>query len=387
MPRGPTWPWGPAASRCCSAASAGICDEALVLRVGGGRALALARRRRDARAARRSWWIPDRRPTCGSRRWTTCTCSPCRDRRARRCWRRSRARTSLACPFLGHRRVTLGPHDVLLSRSGFTGELGFELFCRADDAVPLWRLLLSAGAPAGVLPYGYRCVDLLRIEAGFTLYPSDLGGVSSLWEAGLGWLVRDKVGEYVGHDAVAKARANGAATHRFAGVRLDGDVGVARGAPVRRGERTIGVMTSSAASPSSGETLCIAHVERDAVGTDAPVEWESWERASRQAGSSFCRFARVAAGTGPRDGSSVARAALLRSRGPAALRLGASGSAVCSAAPSAWSSAIPSATRRSVRIAACARSRRPSRRQASRRCASTTTAPATPRATIAIPIA
>lgn len=175
-------------------------------------------------------------------------------------------------PFLGHRQVTLGPHDVLLSRSGFTGELGFELFCRADDAVPLWRLLLSAAAPVGVVPYGYRCVDLLRIEAGFTLYPSDLGGVSSLWEAGLGWLVRDKVGEYVGHDAVAKAKANGAATHRFAGVRLDGDVGVARGAPVRRGERTIGVVTSSAASPSSGETLCIAHVERDAVRTDAPVD-------------------------------------------------------------------------------------------------------------------
>lgn len=173
-------------------------------------------------------------------------------------------------PFLGHRRVTLGPHDVRLSRSGFTGELGFEIFCRRADAVALWRLLLAAGASVGILPYGYRCVDLLRIEAGFSLYPSDLGGALSLWEAGLGWLVRDKVSEYVGHDAVAKAK--GAAAHRFAGVRLDGHVDVARGAPVRRGERAIGVVTSSAVSPSSGEALCIVHVERDAVQPDAPVD-------------------------------------------------------------------------------------------------------------------
>jgi aminomethyltransferase len=172
-------------------------------------------------------------------------------------------------PFLGHRRVKVGAHDVVLSRSGFTGELGFEIFCQAADAVPLWRLLLAAGAPVGLLPYGYRSVDLLRIEAGFTLYPSDLGSVSSLWEAGLGWLLRDKVGAYVGHDAVAKAK--GSATHRFCGVRLQGDVAVARGASVRLGGRVIGVVTSSAASPSSGETLCLAHVERDAVGTDPPV--------------------------------------------------------------------------------------------------------------------
>jgi aminomethyltransferase len=172
-------------------------------------------------------------------------------------------------PFLGHRRVKVGAHDVLLSRSGFTGELGFEIFCEASAAVPLWRLLLATGAPVGLLPYGYRCVDLLRIEAGFTLYPSDLGYVSSLWEAGLGWLVRDKVGAYVGHDAVAKAK--GTATHGFCGVRLQGDVAVARGASVRLGERVIGVVTSSAASPSSGETLCIAHVERDAVRTAPPV--------------------------------------------------------------------------------------------------------------------
>jgi aminomethyltransferase len=172
-------------------------------------------------------------------------------------------------PFLGHRRTILGSHPVLVSRSGFTGELGFEIFCRASEAVPLWRLLLATGAPFGLVPYGYRCVDLLRIEAGFTLYPSDLGGVSSVWEAGLGWLVRDKVGDYVGREAVAQAKTS--TTHRFAGVRVDGGVEIARGTPVRRGERTIGVVTSSAISPASGETLCLAHVELDALRM-APVD-------------------------------------------------------------------------------------------------------------------
>ena len=165
-------------------------------------------------------------------------------------------------PFLGHRRVTLGGRGVIVSRSGFTGELGYEVLCAASDAVPLWRSILATGAPLGLLPYAYRCVDLLRIEAGFTLYPADLAVVPSLWEAGLGWLVRDKITEYVGRESVARAKTS--ATHRFAGVRIEGAAEITRGAAVRRGQRPIGVVTSSATSPASGETLCIVHVEKDA---------------------------------------------------------------------------------------------------------------------------
>ncbi|HEY6559895.1 MAG TPA: aminomethyltransferase family protein [Polyangiaceae bacterium] len=173
-------------------------------------------------------------------------------------------------PFLGHRRVSLRGRPVVVSRTGFTGELGFEIFCDAEDAVMLWRLLQATGGPVGLTPYGYRCVDLLRIEAGFLLYPVDLSMAGSLREAGLAWLVRDKVADYVGRDKVE--RASGSVTHRFAGVRLRGALEVARGAGLRRGEREIGVVTSSAFSPASGDTLCIARVEQEALQDDAQVD-------------------------------------------------------------------------------------------------------------------
>lgn len=184
-------------------------------------------------------------------------------------------------PFLGNRRVSLGGHPVVVSRTGFTGELGFEIFCAPSDAVALWRLLLEMGAPHGLVPYAYRCVDLLRIEAGFTLYPADLAGAGSLWDAGLGWLVRDKVSEYVGRASVEASR--GASTHRFAGVRVVGDVEVARGAAVLRDGQSIGVVTSSALA--EGETWFIARVGREhaagavmldgATGTLAPLPFRA----------------------------------------------------------------------------------------------------------------
>jgi aminomethyltransferase len=185
-----------------------------------------------------------------------------------------------ALPFLGHQRVRLGDRPVVVSRSGFTGELGFEIFCAATDAVPLWRLLLGSGAPLGLTPYGYACIDLLRLEAGFPLYPVDFAMLPSLWEAGLGWLVRDKVLDYVGRTAVEQAK--GTATHRLAGVRISGPADLPRGVGLQRGEHMIGVVTSSAFSPASGETLCLARVETDALTSDAPVAVPGAPRAAGQ---------------------------------------------------------------------------------------------------------
>lgn len=164
-------------------------------------------------------------------------------------------------PFLAHRRIMVAGASVLVARSGFTGELGFELFCAGADVVVLWRALIEAGTPLGLVPYSYRCVDLLRIEAGFTLYPVDLAVAASLWDANLGWQVRDKRADYVGKEAVARARAVVAPKRSFAGLRLPGDHTIARGATVQRAERVIGVVTSSAWSPASNETLCIVHVD------------------------------------------------------------------------------------------------------------------------------
>lgn len=180
-----------------------------------------------------------------------------------------------ALPPFGHRRAAIAGRPVRVSRTGFTGELGFEIFCAAADAVALWRRLLAVGAPSGLAPYAYRAVDLLRIEAGFPLYPTDLAGLS-IWDAGLGWLVRDKAADYVGRAAVEQSRA--AAIRRIAGVRVTGAVPVPRGARLRRAEAEVGAVTSSAYSPATDETLCLARVDRAALAlalaSDEPITVE-----------------------------------------------------------------------------------------------------------------
>ncbi|GDX80657.1 aminomethyltransferase [Deltaproteobacteria bacterium] len=167
-------------------------------------------------------------------------------------------------PHLAHRSLRLSGCPVVVSRTGFTGERGYEVYCDAADAVPLWRALRQAGEPEGLLPYGYRCIDLLRIEAGFTLYPADLGMASSIWELGLGWLVSGKEADFVGREAVERAR--GQESSRLAGIRYPGETPMPRGAAVRLDGRDVGVVTSSAYSPALEETLCIARVRRDAEG-------------------------------------------------------------------------------------------------------------------------
>ncbi|MCP4810764.1 MAG: aminomethyl transferase family protein [Proteobacteria bacterium] len=164
---------------------------------------------------------------------------------------------SLELAFLGHRPAVLGGHPVRLSRTGFTGELGFEVFCSSADVLPIWRMLLAEG----LVPYGYRCVDLLRIEAGFLLHPTDLGLVGSIWDAGLGWLVRGKEADFTGREAVERGR--GQAKHRLVGVRCAGEHVITRGDAIQRSGEDAGLITSAAYSPASDETLCIARVGRD----------------------------------------------------------------------------------------------------------------------------
>ncbi len=150
-----------------------------------------------------------------------------------------------------------------IARSGFTGELGYELYLPAGEAVAMWRALLAAGAE----PYGYACVDLLRIEAGFLLYPNDLALLGGLADAGLGWLSRGKTGDYTGRVATDRQ----AARARIGGILAAGAEPVPRGTAVSLHGEAIGRVTSSAYSPVLDAVLCLAQLapstaaRRDAV--------------------------------------------------------------------------------------------------------------------------
>jgi aminomethyltransferase len=175
-------------------------------------------------------------------------------------------------------------HDVLLARTGYTGEDGFELFTSPADASSVWRALTDSGAEHGLQPAGLSCRDTLRLEAGMPLYGNELSTELTPYDANLGRVVKlDKEVDFVGKAALAVA-AEKPSLRTLVGLSTDH-----RRSP-RHGYRVldasgaeVGVVTSGAPSPTLGHPIAMAYVDRDfgdpgtalhvdIRGTAAPVQ-------------------------------------------------------------------------------------------------------------------
>jgi aminomethyltransferase len=161
--------------------------------------------------------------------------------------------------------ATVAGVDVLIARTGYTGEDGFELFVAPGDAERLWQALTEAGAAAGLVPCGLSCRDTLRLEAGMPLYGHELTTALTPFDAGLGRVVKfDKPGDFVGRDALAAA-AEKAAAHpprKLVGLVARGRRVPRAGYPVTDGAgAVIGEVTSGAPSPTLGVPIAMAYVD------------------------------------------------------------------------------------------------------------------------------
>jgi aminomethyltransferase len=161
---------------------------------------------------------------------------------------------------------------VMLARTGYTGEDGFEFYTAAPDAGLLWDALLDAGRPLGLIPVGLGARDTLRLEARMPLYGNELADDISPLEAGLGWAVALEKGPFVGCEAIAALKASGP-PRRTVGFRLAERGGAPRhGYPVAVEGRVVGHVTSGAPSPTLGENIGLALIERDAAGVGKPLD-------------------------------------------------------------------------------------------------------------------
>jgi aminomethyltransferase len=165
--------------------------------------------------------------------------------------------------------ATVAGRQVLLARTGYTGEDGFELFVGPDDAEYLWTALADAGAGAGLVPAGLAARDTLRLEAGMPLYGNELGRDLTPYDAGLGWAVKlDKESDFVGKAALAD-RARAPAQRQLVGL-----TGQTRRVP-RHGYDVLwngspaGVVTSGAPSPTLGVPIAMAYVRPDVAAEAA----------------------------------------------------------------------------------------------------------------------
>jgi aminomethyltransferase len=147
----------------------------------------------------------------------------------------------------------------LISRTGYTGEDGFELYCAPVDVVKLWNDLLEDGKPHGLLPAGLGARDTLRLEAGYCLYDHELNEETNPLEAGLGWTVKFDKGNFIGRDALLEIKESGL-ERKLIGVELL-DRGVCRvGHIIYENEHPIGSITSGAPSPTLHKNIGMGYV-------------------------------------------------------------------------------------------------------------------------------
>jgi glycine cleavage system T protein (aminomethyltransferase) len=169
--------------------------------------------------------------------------------------------------YYGFERGVVAEARCIVSRTGYTGEDGFELYVPVDNALDLWRVLLDAGREQGLVPAGLGARDTLRLEAAMALYGHELDRDTTPWEAGLAWTVKMDAGDFVGRDALAAARAAGP-TKKLVGFEVRGR-GIAReGCVAYDGDAVIGRVTSGTFGPTLERALGMAYVkpERAALG-------------------------------------------------------------------------------------------------------------------------
>jgi len=150
---------------------------------------------------------------------------------------------------------------VLLARTGYTGEDGFELFTGPADAEPVWLALTAAGGADGLRPAGLAARDTLRLEAGMPLYGNELTAKLTPFEAGLGRVVAfSKPGDFVGRVALAE-RAEAGPVQVLAGLTIGSRRVARRGHPVLWDGGAAGTVTSGAPSPTLGVPIAMAYLD------------------------------------------------------------------------------------------------------------------------------
>ncbi len=163
---------------------------------------------------------------------------------------------------------------ALVSRTGYTGEDGFELYCDADDAVQLWQALLEAGKDEGLVPCGLGARDTLRFEARLPLYGQELTKDISPLEAGIGFAVKvGKNAEFIGKEALKREKEQGL-TRKLVGIEML-EKGIPRtGYEVYADDKQIGFVTTGTQSPTLKKNVGLAMVDLayTELGTEVDVQ-------------------------------------------------------------------------------------------------------------------
>lgn len=164
-------------------------------------------------------------------------------------------------PYYGFELGKVADVDMIISRTGYTGESGFEIYFNVAYSESVWKKVFEAGAEFGIEPVGLGCRDTLRTEMGYALYGNDIDATRNPLEAGLGWITKFDKGDFIGKPALEKIKADGLKKKLF-GIVLDEKAIPRHGYEVVNevGE-VVGEVTSGTFSPSMEKGIAMIYIK------------------------------------------------------------------------------------------------------------------------------
>ena len=161
---------------------------------------------------------------------------------------------------------------LLVSRTGYTGELGYEIWCHPTDAPKVWDVVMDAGKDEGLIPAGFGALDLLRIEAGLILFGNEFDGQVDPFEAGVGFTVplKTKNEDFIGKDILIKRKEN--PQKKMVGLELAGKEKANHGDCVHIGRSQVGIITSGCISPTLNKNIALCRIDVGHSELDTEVE-------------------------------------------------------------------------------------------------------------------
>ena len=164
-------------------------------------------------------------------------------------------------------------HPAVISRTGYTGEDGFEIYCAPQHSEALWNALMVSGKTFDIQPAGLGARDTLRLEMKYALYGNDIDQTTHPLESGLGWVVKLDKGDFIGREALLKAKENGL-TRKLVGFETDGRMFPRKNVRIYKDDREIGHVTSGTFSPSLEKGIGLGYVATEfaRIGTEIDLE-------------------------------------------------------------------------------------------------------------------
>lgn len=166
---------------------------------------------------------------------------------------------------------TVSGVDMIISRTGYTGEAGFELCFPRVYSERIWQALMQAGAEFDIEPIGLGARDTLRLEMKYCLYGHDIDETTNPIEAGLGWITKLEKGDFIGRKAIQKVKESGP-TRKLIGFQMDEDAFPRSGYGIWQGDRRLGLVTSGTHSPMLEKGIGMGYIAVDAAAVGTAIQ-------------------------------------------------------------------------------------------------------------------